>query len=67
MNKSKSVEEWKSIIEAARSSGLTDKEWCLANGVSIKETLIKAFPLRQIAARSAFLCDLCAWFLWGYD
>ncbi|MBR1628421.1 MAG: hypothetical protein IJ679_04025 [Lachnospiraceae bacterium] len=33
----------------------------------IKETLIKAFPLRQIAARSAFLCDLCAWFMRKYD
>ena len=32
-----------------------------------KETLIKAFPLCQIAARSAFLCDLCTWFLWKYD
>jgi len=35
MNKRKSVEEWRQIIETARNSGLSDKDWCLENDVSI--------------------------------
>ena len=35
MNKPKSIEEWKEIITTARESGLTDKDWCMANDVSI--------------------------------
>ncbi len=35
MNKPKSVEEWRQIIETARNSGLSDKDWCLENDVSI--------------------------------
>ncbi len=35
MNKRKSVEEWGQIIESARNSGLSDKDWCLENNVSI--------------------------------
>lgn len=35
MNKRKSVEEWRTIIETARNSGLSDKDWCLENDVSI--------------------------------
>lgn len=34
MNKPKSIEEWKEIITTARESGLSDKDWCLANDVS---------------------------------
>ena len=49
MNKQKSVEEWKSIIETARSSGLTDKDWCLANGVSINTFYYNVRRLRRIA------------------
>ena len=45
MNKPKSV----SIIEAARSSGLTDKEWCLANGVSINTFYYNVRRLRNMA------------------
>ena len=35
MNKPKSIEEWKEIITTARESGLSDKDWCLANDVSV--------------------------------
>ena len=35
MNKPKSIEEWKEIITTARERGLTDKDWCMANDVSI--------------------------------
>ena len=49
MNKPKSVEEWSRIIEEARSSGLSDKDWCLANGVSINTFYYNVRRLRHNA------------------
>ena len=33
MNPVKSTDEWRTIIEAARASGLSDRAWCIANNV----------------------------------
>jgi hypothetical protein len=49
MSKPKSIEEWGHIIETARSSGLSDKDWCLANGVSINTFYYNVRRLRHNA------------------
>ncbi len=49
MNKPKSVEEWRRIIDKARSSGLSDKDWCLAHGVSINTFYYNVRRLRRNA------------------
>ena len=49
MNKPKSVEEWRNIIETARSSGLTDKDWCQTNGISINTFYYNVRRLRNLA------------------
>ena len=33
MNAYKTVDEWRTIIETARASGLSDRAWCIANNV----------------------------------
>lgn len=33
MNPVKSTDEWRTIIETARASGLSDRAWCIANNV----------------------------------
>ena len=49
MNKPKSIEEWKEIITTARESGLSDKDWCLANDVSINTFYYNVRRLRHHA------------------
>lgn len=49
MNKPKSIEEWKEIITTARTSGLSDKDWCLANDVSINSFYYNVRRLRRHA------------------
>lgn len=49
MNKPKSIEEWKDIITTARTSGLSDKDWCAANGVSINSFYYNVRRLRKHA------------------
>lgn len=49
MNKPKTIEEWKHIIEEARSSGLSDKDWCLAHGISINTFYYNVRRLRHNA------------------
>ena len=49
MNKPKSIEEWKEIITTARESGLTDKDWCMANDVSINTFYYNVRRLRMHA------------------
>ena len=49
MTKGKSLEEWKGIIQTARESGLTDKDWCLANDVNINTFYYNVKRLRAIS------------------
>lgn len=49
MNKPKSIEEWKEIIATARNSGLSDKDWCLENNVSINSFYYNVRRLRRNA------------------
>ena len=49
MNRPKSIEEWKEIITTARSSGLSDKDWCLENNVSINSFYYNVRRLRRNA------------------
>jgi len=52
MNQYRSFEEWRTIIETARSSGMSDKDWCMANGVSINSFYYNVRRLRNHA------CDI---------
>ena len=51
MNKPKSIEEWKQIIEEARNSGMSDKDWCLAHDVSINTFYYNIRRLRAHACQ----------------
>ena len=49
MNQPKSAEEWQAIITTARQSGLSDKEWCLQNDVSVHTFYYNVRRLRNLA------------------
>ncbi len=60
----RSMDEWYSLIQEARKSGMTDAQWCLANGIS-RHTFNNAIRrLRKnayaIPSRSRDIKDLTA-------
>ena len=45
----RSIKEWQTIIETARSSGMSDKDWCLANGISLNTFYYNIRRIRNLA------------------
>jgi hypothetical protein len=43
----RSIEEWQRIIEAQQSSGQTQRDWCLANGINLYTFQDRASRLRR--------------------
>ena len=49
MNSVKSTDEWRTIIETARASGLSDRAWCMANDVPTSSFYYNVKRLRMQA------------------
>ena len=49
MNKPRSLDEWREIIATARSSGLSDKDWCREHDISINTFYYNVKKLKWIA------------------
>ena len=54
MNAYKTADEWRTIIETARTSGLSDRAWCIANNVPASSFYYNVKRLRMQA------CDIPA-------
>ena len=48
----RSDEEWMQLITSCRQSGLSDKEWCVSNGIVVSSFYNGVVRLRKKTARS---------------
>jgi hypothetical protein len=49
MNKPRTLEQWKKIVQTARESGLTDKDWCIENDVNVNTFYYNVKRLRKLS------------------